>query len=48
MKLPCHDELASGTFFEAKALALMTKSLNESLTPSFSNLLLNLERSFVS
>lgn len=46
MKLPCHDEFASGTFLDANAVALITKSLNDNLTPSFSNCLLNSERSF--
>lgn len=48
MKLPCHDELASGTFFDANAVALITKSLNDNFTPSFSRFLLNLARSAVS
>lgn len=48
MKLPCHDEFASGTFFDAKAVAFTTKSLNDNLTPSFSSCLLNSERTFVS
>lgn len=46
IKLPCHDELASGTFFDAKAVALIMKSLNDNFTPSFSNCLLNSARSF--
>lgn len=48
IKLPCHDELASGTFFDAKAVALMMKSLNDNFTPSLSNCLLNSVRSFLS
>lgn len=48
MKLPCHAEFASGTFFDAKAVALTTKSLNDNLTPSFSNCLLNSARTFES
>lgn len=47
IKLPCQEELVSGTFFDANAQALITKSLTDNLTPSFSSRLLNLERNFV-
>lgn len=36
MKLSIQEELASGTFLQAKAEALIIKSLMDNLTPSFS------------
>lgn len=36
IKLSIQDELASGIFLQAKAAALIMKSLMDNLTPSFS------------